>query len=106
MREESFEVAVVGFSVAGVAAALELASLGRSVTLVEHGWDSVVLAGSVLVGPTPLGGLVSGPGFADQAARAFDHLGVAYEVGRTVGALEEDREERQLVLTGADGVTR
>jgi thioredoxin reductase (NADPH) len=106
MREESFEVAVVGFSVAGVAAALELASLGRNVTLVEHGWDSVVLAGSVLVGPTPLGGLVSGPGFADLAARGFDQLGVAYEVGRTVGALEEDREERQLVLTGAESVAR
>src|SRR5579871_688724 len=93
MSGMAVDVAVIGFSVAGVAAALESSSLGREVALFEHSWDNIPLVESVLIGPTPLTGEVAtGPGFEEAARRACAELGVTFHAGRIVAAVDRARD--------------
>jgi hypothetical protein len=62
---------VVGESLAGVAAALELASLGLPAHIILHRGDSSVLEDTFLIGPTPLNPEpMRGAAFSDLAFRA------------------------------------
>jgi len=106
MSGMAVDVAVIGFSVAGVAAALESSSLGREVALFEHSWDNIPLVESVLIGPTPLTGEVAtGPGFEEAARRACAELGVTFHAGRIVAAVDRARDGGFL-LASTEEVTR
>lgn len=72
------DCAILGFGIAAVGAALELASQRRSSVVIIHPHDSVCFRGMVTVLPTPLNGRqVTGNEFDDLAISALDGAGVS-----------------------------
>jgi len=63
---------VIGLSISGIAAAIELASLGRSVCIVEHWPDTASLTGAAFIFSTPLNqGKLRGEEFEEIALRVL-----------------------------------
>jgi thioredoxin reductase len=63
---------VIGLSISGIAAAIELASQGRSVCIVEHWPDTASLTGSAFIFSTPLNqGKLGGEEFEEIALRVL-----------------------------------
>jgi thioredoxin reductase len=73
---------VIGLSISGIAAAIELASQGRSVCIVEHWPDTASLSGSAFIFSTPLNQRkLVGEEFEEIALRLLDQSNVIVSMG-------------------------
>jgi thioredoxin reductase len=87
------DYAVIGFSIAGIAAALELASAGSSVSLINYLYDTTDVPGFLFVGPTGLNGQeLPGSEFEALAMDALDKAGVRVETGLILTGLHAEFE--------------
>jgi thioredoxin reductase len=100
-RTETYDVAIVGASLVGVLAALELRGRGASVALFEHVMDNASLESLLEVPLTPqTSHAMPGREFADRVSIRLDELGVR-KVGTAVGV--HLRAVDTLVITTTDG---
>jgi thioredoxin reductase len=90
MKSEQIDYIVVGFSLAGIAAALTLAEEGSEVALLDYDRDTATIADSPRIQETPLGPPATGVAFEEGMRLALQQAGVAYDSASHVTGIYSD----------------